>query len=318
MSKILNPYEILQINDFSSVEEVEKAFAKRVQEFEGLERFTKKQSELYSKIHEAYDILTNQTSKSMVDQDLRLKDAKNQNLRVIENLSPHDEANIEAPIEEEEFSREKTIGIKAKETTPFFKYVLYALLFCLLAYYFMSYSKNKESTKKDTESNPIENKAKEDKPKEPPQPINLIANPTQIRNNILYPDPTIFKKPNLIHAPDGSVFPIEAGLIPTLPQTTDGQGSIVIQNPHPTAIFGKLVVQFTESTEPMVIRYFYIPAKQTLEIFKTPSGRFQIQIITLDKPIAYVSPVFSIPLYNDARVVQKADWAYPHSPDTVF
>lgn len=318
MSKPLNPYEVLQIDDFSTVEEVEEAFAIRVREFDGIEKFSKKQAELYSSIHSAYDILTSQNTKNMVDEDLRLKNSKNQNIRVAENLSPHDEANIEAIKEEKELSRKKTIGIKGKSTSSAPKYIFYSLFACLIAFYFLNFSKSKDTTSNQEQTTQTEKKPTEEQVKSPPQQINLIAKASQIRNNVLYPDPNLFKKANLIHAPDGSVFPIEAGLIASLPQTTDGQGSIVIQNPHPTAVFGKLIVQFTESTEPMAIRYFYIPAKQTLELFKTPSGRFQIQILTLDKPVAYVSPVFTIPLYNEARVIQKADWAFPHSPDSVF
>jgi hypothetical protein len=44
----MNPYEILQIDDFSSQEEVEAAFHQRVAEFDGIEKLTKKQTDLYT------------------------------------------------------------------------------------------------------------------------------------------------------------------------------------------------------------------------------------------------------------------------------
>lgn len=151
-----------------------------------------------------------------------------------------------------------------------------------------------------------------------PQPISLIAKTTEIRDNVLYPDSIAFKGQSMIYAPDGTVFPLEASLIPSLPLSVNGESSILIQNPHATAIFGKLIVQFSESSEPIAIRYFYIPAKQSLELFNTPSGRFQIQVLTLDKPTAYVSPVFTVALYSTVRSIQKADWNYAYPPEQVF
>lgn len=318
MSKSMNPYEILQIEDFSSQEEVETAFHQRVAEFDGIEKLTKKQTELYTLIHESYDILSNQNTKKMFDDDLRLRNIANQNVRINDHLSPLDDENSKTDdVETIELSREKTIGVKGNKKN-FSSYFFYGLIIILIGGYLLNVL-NKGNVEKDTKKEKSAKVSNTEKPaQEPVQPINLIANATEVKDNILYPDPVVFSSQNLIHAPDGSVFPIQAGLIPSLPQTVDGESSIVIQNPHSTAIFGKLVVQFTESSEAMAIRYFYVPAKQSLELFKTPSGRFQIQILTLDKPIAYVSPIFTVPLYSSSRVIQKADWAFPHAPETVF
>lgn len=316
----MNPYEILQIDDFSSQEEVEAAFHQRVAEFDGIEKLTKKQTELYTLIHESYDILSNQNTKKMYDDDLRLKNIANQNVRINDHLSPLDDENSKSDeVETVELSREKKIGIKGKNTSNNFNsYFFYGIVVLLIGGYFFSVVNKENSDQQANKQKAAEVENTEKPVQEPPQPINLIANTTDIKDNVLYPDPVVFGGQNLIYAPDGSVFPLQAGLIPTLPQTVNGEGSIVVQNPHATAIFGKLVVQFSEASEPMAIRYFYIPAKQSLELFKTPSGRFQIQILTLDKPVAYVSPIFTVPLYSTNRVIQKADWAFPHAPETVF
>lgn len=320
MSKSMNPYEILQIDDFSSQEEVEAAFHQRVAEFDGIEKLTKKQTDLYTLIHESYDILSNQNTKKMFDDDLRLKNISNQNVRINEHLSPLDDENSKSDdVETVELSREKKIGIKGTNNSKnLSSYFFYGIVAILIGGYFLNVI-NQDKADQEANKEKVAKVENTEKPvQEPPQPINLIASTTDIKDNILYPDPIAFRNQNLIYAPDGSVFPLQAGLIQTLPQTVNGEGSIVVQNPHATAIFGKLIVQFAESSEPMAIRYFYIPAKQSLELFRTPSGRFQIQILTLDKPIAYVSPIFTVPLYSTNRVIQKADWAFPHAPETVF
>lgn len=317
MSNLINPYEILKIDDFASEETIENAFRERVREFDEYSNLTKKQTDLYSRIHEAYDLLSNQNTKKMIDDDLRLRNNNKQNIRVTEHLSPHDEVNLaQDTIEEEELSREKNIVIGPKNNKSLVTFILYAVIGMAVLFFFLNIMKGNDQAQ---QANQTKEPSKEESAApEPPQPINLIANATDIQNNILYPDPVVFKQQNLIFAPDGSVFPLDAQLISTLPQTSSGAGSIVVQNPHPTAIFGKLVVKYTESTEAMVIRYFYIPSKQSLEIFNTPNGTFQIQILTLDKPVAYVSPTFNVPLYSEARTIQKADWAFPHNPETVF
>lgn len=318
MSKSMNPYEILQIDDFSSQEVVEAAFHQRISEFDGIDKLTKKQTDLYTLIHESYDILSNQNTKKMFDDELRLKSLSNQNVRINDHLSPLDDQNIKTDdIEEKELSHEKTIGIKGKSNNGFSTNLFFGLVALLIGGYLLNVLNQEADQSTDTENTAKIEQAEKPAP-EPPQPINLIAKTTEVKNNILYPDPIVFRSQNLIYAPDGSVFPLQAGLIPTLPQSVNGEGSIVVQNPHTTAIFGKLVVQFSESAEPIAIRYFYIPAKQSLELFNTPSGRFQIQILTLDKPVAYASPVFSVPLYSSTKVIQKADWAFPHAPENVF
>lgn len=317
MSNSMNPYEILQIEDFSSEEQVEYAFHERVREFDGIDKLTKKQIELYTLIHESYDILSNQNTKKMLDDDLRLKTLSNQNIRINENLSPLDDVNSKTDhTEKKELSRGKILGSKAT-SKGFGNNLFYGFAILLIGGYLLNTLNQGSEQKQDSDKvEKVQNIAKPIQA--PPQPINLIADTTTIKNNVLYPDPIVFRSQNLIYAPDGSVFPLQAGLIPTLPQSVNGEGSIVVQNPRSTPIFGKLVVQFSESAEPVAIRYFYIPAKQTLELFKTPSGRFQIQILTLDRPIAFVSPIFNVPLYSSTRVIQKADWAYPQSPETVF
>ncbi len=73
MSKSINPYEILLIPDFSSIDDVEVAFNQRLREFDDIEKFTKNQADLYSLIHEAYDILSNANTKAMLDDNLRVK-----------------------------------------------------------------------------------------------------------------------------------------------------------------------------------------------------------------------------------------------------
>lgn len=318
MSKSMNPYEILQIDDFSSQEVVEAAFHQRISEFDGIDKLTKKQIDLYTLIHESYDILSNQNTKKMFDDELRLKSLSNQNVRINDHLSPFDDQNIKTDdIEEKELSHEKTIGIKGKSNNGFSTNLFFGLVALLIGGYLLNVLNQEADQSTDTENTAKIEQAEKPAP-EPPQPINLIAKTTEVKNNILYPDPIVFRSQNLIYAPDGSVFPLQAGLIPTLPQSVNGEGSIVVQNPHSTAIFGKLVVQFSESAVPIAIRYFYIPAKQSLELFNTPSGRFQIQILTLDKPVAYASPVFSVPLYSSTKVIQKADWAFPHAPENVF
>lgn len=318
MSKSMNPYEILQIDDFSSQEVVEAAFHQRISEFDGIDKLTKKQTDLYTLIHESYDILSNQNTKKMFDDELRLKSLSNQNVRINDHLSPLDDQNIKTDdIEEKELSHEKTIGIKGKSNNGFSTNLFFGLVALLIGGYLLNVLNQEADQSTDTENTAKIEQAEKPAPA-PPQPINLIAKTTEVKNNILYPDPIVFRSQNLIYAPDGSVFPLQAGLIPTLPQSVNGEGSIVVQNPHTTAIFGKLVVQFSESAEPIAIRYFYIPAKQSLELFNTPSGRFQIQILTLDKPVAYASPVFSVPLYSSTKVIQKADWAFPHAPENVF
>ena len=319
MSNSVNPYEILKIDDFSSEEVIEEAFAKRLDEFKYIETLTKKQSNLYALIHEAYNILSNQNTRKMVDDELRLKSMSLQNIRVAENLSPLDKANSNSDIhEEKELSHDKNIILGKKDNKTFFTYVLYGIVALFVGSFFLKIINNEKPDAKQQISQNAKEQTKENEVVEAPQPINLIAKATDIQNNIFYPDPIVFKQQNLIYAPDGSVFPLQAQLISSLPQTSAGQGSIVVQNPHPTAIFGKLIVRYTESTEPKVIRYFYIPAKETLELFNTPNGTFQIQILTLDKPVAFVSPTFNVPLYSEVRTMQIADWAYPHNPETVF
>lgn len=320
MSKSINPYEILLIPDFSSIDDVEVAFNQRLREFDDIEKFTKNQADLYSLIHEAYDILSNANTKAMLDDNLRVKKITNQNLKNKDPLSPLDPKNTKTDeFVEQEYSREKTIGVeKNNKNSSFVTYFVIGIIALLIGSYFLNILNSNEDQKKPNTAQAEKVEQLQSEVKAPPQPINLIAKTTDIRDNFLYPDPIAFRDQHMIYAPDGSVFPLEASLIPSLPQTVDGESSILVQNPHATAIFGKLIVQFTESTEPMAIRYFYIPAKQSLELFKTPSGKFQIQILTLDKPTAYVSPVFTVPLYSTLRTIQKADWNYAYPPEQVF
>lgn len=320
MSKFINPYEILQIPDFSPIDDIDRALNTRLREFDKIEEFTQKQHDLYALVFECYDILSNANTKSMLDDELRLRKNSNQNLKNKDPLSPLDPENIRTDeVVERELSREKTIGIeKTKNSSPFVTYFVVGLIVILLGGYYLNILNDNEDKKKQKAAQAEKIEQPVEQIKTAPQPISLIAKTTEIRDNFLYPDPIAFKDQSMIYAPDGTVFPLEAGLIPSLPLSVNGESSILVQNPHATAIFGKLIVQFSESSEPIAIRYFYIPAKQSLELFNTPSGRFQIQILTLDKPTAYVSPVFTVALYSTVKSIQKADWNYAYPPEQVF
>lgn len=218
MSNSVNPYEILKIDDFSSEEVIEEAFAKRLDEFKDIETLTKKQSNLYALIHEAYNILSNQNTRKMVDDELRLKSMSLQNIRVAENLSPLDKANSNSDIhEEKELSHDKNIILGKKDNKTFFTYVLYGIVALFVGSFFLKIINNEKPDAKQQISQNAKEQTKENEVVEAPQPINLIAKATDIQNNIFYPDPIVFKQQNLIYAPDGSVFPLQAQLISSLP-----------------------------------------------------------------------------------------------------
>ncbi|NNH78807.1 hypothetical protein HLH17_14375 [Acinetobacter sp. ANC 5380] len=279
---------------------------------------SKKQIAAYSEIHDAYSLLSDQGTKTMIDLDLMNSNHRTSSL--IDAPSKTTEPEIE---EEVELSREKTIGVAKKDNSNILIFAV-AVVGVLGWYYLNGSDKPKQeqiqqaTTKLEIERKEQEEAKKAEQARLAQQPIPLIAQPDAIENNVLYPSPKAFMDENLRFTQNGELFPTSSGLIASLPQTHQGSSSILIQNPHKSPIYGKLIVQFAESMQPIVIRNFYITASSSLEIFDTPSGKYQIQILTLGKPTAYVSPTFSIPLYSEERVTQFANWAYAYQPSSVF
>lgn len=319
MNPLTNPYKVLGIPENASNDQIDQAFVEKRDYYDQLDKLSRNQQELYNHIHDAYSLLSDPNIKEMIDLDLNTAN-HNTNSMLDDVTVDHVEEDGE-----KELSREKTIGVKPQRSNAFPK-VLIVFGLAIFGVYMYGQNSEQESSQKILEAkNQLEADKqqqlevdKAEKARLAQQPIQLIAPPNQITDNILYPSPQAFQEPDLKFTPQGELFPSYASLIPSMPQTHKGTGSILIQNPHDSAIFGKLVVQFSESVNPIVIRNFYIPAKHSLEIFETPTGKYQIQILTLNKPTAYVSPPFTVPLYSDAKTVKLADWSYAYDPSQVF
>ena len=320
VSDLRNPYAVLNIPENASIEQIEEAFITTKLIYESLDKMSKKQMDAYNQLHDAYALLTDQSTKAMIDLDLSVNNHKTNPF--IDSTTENTEPEIK---DDDELSREKTIGVAKKSNSNML--ILLVAVVGIGGWYYLNGSNSEDSKKEQINQATMQleqERKKEDEAKKAEQarlaqqPIPLIAEPSAIQNNILYPSPQAFMDENLMFAPNGEPFPTYSSLIPSLPQTNQGKSSIFVQNPHKSPIFGKLIVQFADGMEPIAIRNFYIPASGSLEIFDTPSGKYQIQILTLVKPTAYVSPLFTIPLYSEERVSQLANWAYAYQASSVF
>lgn len=311
----INPYAVLNIPDFSDLDVIEQAYLELTHKFEGVNKLSRYQAEQLEKIENAYNLLMHPADKEIIDNNLRFSKKHTGNVRTEEPTNPDDES-LQDPFDQEEQpepSREKVYGItKTKKSNPFKTFGILVLIFFAVSFLYSKLANQPEEK-------PVEQVKEElPQPEAPVRPNLLVEDIKKINNNVTYPDSNYFQQPNIIYAPDGSVFPLEAKVLSNFPIMGDGDSTIVVMNPRDSAIFGKTVVRYSEISSPEINRYFYIPAKGTLYLFNMPSGSYQIQILTLTKPAAYASPVFHIPIGTEQTVNQVADWNFAFPPASMF
>lgn len=313
--KNFNPYAVLNIPDFSDLEVIEQAYLKLQEQFQSLPKLSNKQSQQFNRIQDAYDLLSHPADKDLIDANLIQSKALNTDVRIEEPDDLLDETlkDQHADDVEPELSREKTIGIsKSKKMNPFVSIGLMFTIFLAGSYLYGKLTKPEQVEVK------AETKQEQKAVEAPVRPSLISEDATLIKSNVLYPDSSYLQQKEIIYAPDGSPFPMEAMVLPSLPNSNDGTSTIIVQNPRETAIFGKMVVKYSQTTNPIVNRYFYVPAKGTLHLFNMPSGSYQVLVMTLTNPMAFASPIFNIPIGTDQTVVQLANWNYPFQASSLF
>jgi hypothetical protein len=131
---------------------------------------------------------------------------------------------------EREYNTEKTIGIGKKNKKgflPTFVFIVAALIGGSILY----------SKINQPESTPTANTKQETAPEpQPTQPLLITDNINQIKDNILYPDANYLNSESLLYAPDRTVFPLNATVLPSMPITGDGQSTFLVQNTKASAI----------------------------------------------------------------------------------
>lgn len=309
----MNPYEILGIPEFSNTDIVNAKFLEILEKYEQLTKLNKKQIKFLEDVRDAHETLTDEFKKSAIDSQLKINRSNNHGYRteIDSNQIAQEKDDIDDSIERE-FSTEKTISIDKKNKKgflPTFVFIVAALIGGSILY----------SKINQPESTPTANTKQETAPEpQPTQPLLITDNINQIKDNILYPDANYLNSESLLYAPDGTVFPLNATVLPSMPITGDGQSTFLVQNTKASAIFGKVIVKFSQESTPIVLRYFYIPPKETLYLFNMPSGNYQIQVMTLSKPQAFVSPLFNIPLGANSTITQIVDWKFPFQASKLF
>jgi hypothetical protein len=125
----------------------------------------------------------------MFDDDLRLKNISNQNVRINEHLSPLDDENSKSDdVETVELSREKKIGIKGTNNSKnLSSYFFYGIVAILIGGYFLNVINQDKADQEANKEKLLKSKILKSQVQEPPQPINLIASTTDIKDNILTP-----------------------------------------------------------------------------------------------------------------------------------
>lgn len=313
--KDFNPYSVLNIPDLSELDVIENAFLEHQEQFQNLPKVSAKQTQQFSRIQDAYDLLTHPTDKELIDHKLRQSVSANTNVRIEEPDDLLDESlkDLHSDDIEPELSREKNIEVsKPKKMNPF---VSIGFMFGIFLAGSYIYGKFSDTQKEEVKA---EQKAEPEVVQAPIQPTLISNDPTAIRNNVLYPDSSYLQQKEIIYAPDGSPFPMDAMVLPNLPNSGDGTSTIIVQNPHETAIFGKIVVRYSQTTTPTVNRYFYVPPKGTIHLFNMPSGSYQVLVMTLSNPKAFASPIFTIPIATDQTIVQLANWNFPFQASNLF
>ncbi|NWK53205.1 DnaJ domain-containing protein [Acinetobacter sp. SwsAc5] len=310
-----NPYAVLNVPDFSDITTVEQSYLKLLDQYQNLSKPSTKQAEQFNRIQDAYDMLSLPTEKELIDNNLKITKAHNLDIRIEhpDNLMDETLKDQHEDDVERELNTDKTMGVsKNKKMNPFVTVALAVSVFFAGSFIYGKLAQNEEVVaKNEVKPEPVVEAA-------PIRPALLMEDATQIRNNVLYPDPSYLQQKDIIYAPDGSPFPLEAMVLPNLPNSNDGPSTIIVQNPRETAIFGKTVVKYSSIASPIVNRYFYIPAKGTLHLFNMPSGSYQIMVMTLTTPNAYASPVFTIANATNQTVVQLADWKFAFQASSLF
>ena len=310
-----NPYSVLNVPDFSDLSTVEKSYLNLLDQYQNLPKLSAKQADQFNRIQDAYDMLSNPMEKEIVDNNLKITKAHNLDVRIKQpdNLMDETLKDQHEDEVERELNTEKKMGVSNnKKMNPFVTVALAVSIFFAGSYIYGKLAHNEEVVvKNEVKPEPIVEDA-------PIRPSLIMEDATQIRNNVLYPDPSYLQQKDIIYAPDGSPFPLDAMVLPNLPNSNDGVSTIIIQNPRETAIFGKTVVKYSSVATPIINRYFYIPAKGTLHLFNMPSGSYQIMVMTLTTPNAYASPVFTIANAANQTVVQVADWKFAFQASSLF
>ena len=310
-----NPYAILNVPDFSDLGTVEESYLNLLDQYQSLPKLSAKQAEQFNRIQDAYDMLSHPAEKELIDNSLKITKAHNLDVRIEQpdNLMDETLKDQHEDEVERELNTDKTMGVsKNKKMNPFVTVALGVSIFFAGSYIYGKLAHNEEVVvKNEVKPEPVIEEA-------PIRPSLIMEDATQIRNNVLYPDPSYLQQKDIIYAPDGSPFPLDAMVLPNLPNSNDGASTIIIQNPKETAIFGKTVVKYSSVASPIVNRYFYIPAKGTLHLFNMPSGSYQIMVMTLANPNAYASPVFTIANATNQTVVQLADWKFAFQASSLF
>lgn len=310
-----NPYSVLNVPDFSDLNVVEEAYLKLQDQYYSLPKHSNKQAQQFSRIQDAYDLLCHPIDKELVDTQLMAKNARNTNIHLTEpkDLLDKNLRDQESEEVESEFSREKNMGLSnSDKSNPMVSIAIMLGIFFAGSFLYGKLAKNEVVEVKE------EKKPQQIVEQAPIRPSLISEDATQIRSNVLYPDTSYLQQKEIIYAPDGSPFPMEAMVIPSLPNSNDGSSTIIVQNPRNTAVFGKTVVKYSQTTTPIINRYFYIPAKGTLHLFNMPSGTYQVLVMTLNNPTAFASSIFTIPIATNQTVTQLANWNYPFQASSLF
>ncbi|WP_436659838.1 hypothetical protein [Acinetobacter sp. P1(2025)] len=313
MGEIKNPYTVLGIPNFSDYDVIEDAYQKQMAAFDNIVKISNKQSEKLTELMDAYDFLIDTFRKEELDN--KLKEENNHQI-MVNTQTPDIEEIYDAPQEEKvEPSKEKNIVLEKTNTglRPFTMLILAVVTLFAVTYIYSTLfgDKPKEQVKVE-QPKPVE------APKEPQQNPILEPNVNAMKDVVRYPSPTAFNDQQMIYDPNGNVFPTEATVISSLPYNGDGTHTIALNNPRDTAIFGRVVDQYSVGIPVAVLRHFYIPPNQTLYLFNIPAGKIQIQILTLNNPTAYVSPTFNLSLGGTETTNQVANWDYPIQASELF
>jgi hypothetical protein len=319
-----NPYSVLNIPESANPQTIEEAYLNLISEYDGVKKLSQRQKARLEQVQSAYDTLINDSSKYLLDQEININKSQNTYVYDKKDFGVHSEdTDLEqSNVVRDEFDKEKTVfnpNNQDRNQGSFFSKFL--LISAIVGGAFYVYQKIQtpsvnQPVIEQAENQQSENLTTQNQP-QVAQPL-LSENPQDITDNILYPDPTYLKGQSLLYAPDGSIFPMQASILNITPTYTDGPNTILVQNPKNSAIFGKVIVKYNEVTKPKVLRFFYIPPKETLGLFNIPAGTFQIQIMTLDTPTAYASPIFTIPIGSNQTMQQLANWNYPYPAESLF
>ena len=140
VSDLRNPYAVLNIPENASIEQIEEAFITTKLIYESLDKMSKKQMDAYNQLHDAYALLTDQSTKAMIDLDLSVNNHKTNPF--IDSTTENTEPEIK---DDDELSREKTIGVAKKSNSNML--ILLVAVVGIGGWYYLNGSNSEDSKK---------------------------------------------------------------------------------------------------------------------------------------------------------------------------